>query len=335
MPLGLGLGISKLKSLISGLRVRFQGNATITAALDGILRELSADFVSNGTVTAALEAIKLLDVDFSGDGIVTADLTSFEGLLDLYPNAAAAYSVRLLKSDYTGALVRIRKDTAGQPEKDFYPDSNNELSLNSSDGGTTLGSWIGSNNGYIVSFYDQSGNNLDLTQSSASAQPQILSSGALITDNGKVSAQLTGNEEFIKAISWNANLYAQFSVMSNSSSGSLITLDNGSIWLRDNGSAMFAQYSGNFFNATLTTTQQAIYQGYDGSNHLYNRNNGVENLSAATTAQGTVTELSMFARRSGVNRVSGKFQEAIFYLSDQSSNISGIQTNQNDFYSIY
>ena len=58
MPLGLGLGITKLKSLVSGLRVRFQGNATITAALDGILRELSADFVSNGTVTAALEAIK-------------------------------------------------------------------------------------------------------------------------------------------------------------------------------------------------------------------------------------------------------------------------------------
>ena len=53
MPLGLGLGITKLKSLVGGLRVRFQGNATITAALDGLLRELSADFVSNGTVTAA------------------------------------------------------------------------------------------------------------------------------------------------------------------------------------------------------------------------------------------------------------------------------------------
>jgi len=78
MPLGLGLGISKIKSLVSGLRVRFQGNATITAALDGILRELSADFVSNGTVTAALEAIKLLDVDFSGDGTLTADLADLD-----------------------------------------------------------------------------------------------------------------------------------------------------------------------------------------------------------------------------------------------------------------
>ena len=218
MPLGLGLGITKLKSLVSGLRVRFQGNATIKAALDGILRELSADFVSNGTVTAALEAIKLLDVDFSGDGTLTADLASFEGLLDLYPNAAAAYSIRLLSSTYSGALVRIRKDPAGQPEKDFYPDENNELSLNSSDGGTTLGSWIGSNDGYVVTWYDQSGSN-DATQSSASAQPQIISGGSLITDNGKAAIEYTsGTQELTLSLDF-TQTHSVFTVNNFSTTG--------------------------------------------------------------------------------------------------------------------
>ena len=32
----------------------------------------------------------------------------FVGLLDLYPNAAAAYSLRLLRRNYSGGLVRAR-----------------------------------------------------------------------------------------------------------------------------------------------------------------------------------------------------------------------------------
>ena len=270
----------------------------------------------------------------------TISSTTLGFLLDEFPSAAAAYSIRILSGSYYkagGNLATIRR-SSDNAEETFIPTRADGyvLTLNSAtSGGTTLATWIGSESGFIKTKFDQSGNALDLTQLSASAQPQIINAGALITDNGKVAAQLTGNEEYIKAISWNTNLYSQFSVMSNSSAGSLITLDNGSIWLRDNGTAMFAQYSGNFFNATLTTTQQAIYHGYDGTNHIYNRNNGAESISATTTAQGTVTELVMFARRAGINRVSGKFQEAIFYLSDQSGNVGEIQNLQNNFYSIY
>ena len=67
---------------------------------------------------------------------------AFTGLLDDYGSATVAFSVRWLNSSYSGALVRIRR-SSDSAEKDFYPDSNNELSMSSEDGaGTSLSSWI-------------------------------------------------------------------------------------------------------------------------------------------------------------------------------------------------
>ncbi len=41
-------------------------------------------------------------------------------LLDLYPNAAAAYSLRKLSTTYTGAAIELRVDTTGQPTYDRF-----------------------------------------------------------------------------------------------------------------------------------------------------------------------------------------------------------------------
>ena len=68
----------------------------------------------------------------SGISLPKGGVPSFVGLLDTYGGAAAAYSVRLLKSDYSGALVEIRR-SSDNAVKSFYPDANNELSLTSED----------------------------------------------------------------------------------------------------------------------------------------------------------------------------------------------------------
>ena len=58
-----------------------------------------------------------------------------ELLLNKYPNAAAAYSLRLLDGYYRGPLVRVRREGGGEGEDgvevDVYADYNNELSLDS------------------------------------------------------------------------------------------------------------------------------------------------------------------------------------------------------------
>jgi len=41
------------------------------------------------------------------------------------------------------------------------------------------------------------------------------------------------------------------------------------------------------------------------------------------------------ARGDGLNNFNGKMQEVIFYDSDESTNRTGIETDINDYYSIY
>jgi hypothetical protein len=121
--------------------------------------------------------------------------------LDKVPNAAAAYGLRLLRSTYMGALVKIRHSDTGDL-KDFYPDSTGVLSLNSMDkDGTTLKSWIGENNATVHTWYDQSGNNRHATQTTEGNQPTIVSAGNFVTMNGKPSVSFNGSTQWFSNLS--------------------------------------------------------------------------------------------------------------------------------------
>lgn len=96
-------------------------------------------------------------------------------LLDIVTGAAAAYSLRNLFANATTAVIRVRR-SSDNAESDF---SGNEV-LNG-----TLATWVGSgNNGFVRTWYDQSGNARHVGQSSASLQPTIVSSGAVVLLNG-------------------------------------------------------------------------------------------------------------------------------------------------------
>jgi hypothetical protein len=261
----------------------------------------------------------------------SATLSSFTGLLDEYPGAAAAYSVRLLSSTYSGPLVRIRKDTGGNPEKDFYPDSNNELSLNSGDGGgTTLGSWIGSNDGYIVTWYDQSGNSNDTAQSTASSQPQILSLGSLITMGGASKAAIQGSTSSL--VLSTALTPTNFSLIHTSEgSGFLANISN---YIRISTYYRYDISGTSYISVDANATQQSLYVGNRNGTNLNLRRNGSEMDSSPFTSVTNALNITSIFNRSGAY-FAGKISEFIIYESNQSSNISGIETNINDYFNIY
>ena len=138
----------------------------------------------------------------------------FTGLLNDYPDAAAAYSVRRLSSTYTGSLIEVRRTvSATTVTADVAYDSNNELSLDSlitvtggSSSATNLGEFVaaagyldpdslGSGaDSFVRTWYDQSGNAVDFTQTSTSAQLPIITAGVINLKDGKVAASISSTQ---------------------------------------------------------------------------------------------------------------------------------------------
>ena len=161
-------------------------------------------------------------VDLMHFGRVPRSQSGFVGLLNEYPNAAFAASVRLLDASYTGGLVRVRayrvigSGGLDQGEADVLPDPSSGyfISLNSpitnldatatgrgltdSDTlGDLLSSGVDDYDGFVTTWYDQSGNANDAAQGVASEQPKIASSGSLILENGKPAVDFDGVNDLL------------------------------------------------------------------------------------------------------------------------------------------
>jgi hypothetical protein len=106
-------------------------------------------------------------------------------LLDLYPNADMAYSLRNLSSTYTGPLIRVRR-SSDNSETDIYGISNGQLDESS------LLTFAGSNSLSIVKWYDQNNNTRDAIQFTNGSQPFIVESGSINKINSKPTIRFTG-----------------------------------------------------------------------------------------------------------------------------------------------
>lgn len=86
--------------------------------------------------------------------------------------AAAAFSLRKLRDGYTGSAIRVRR-SSDNTEQDIGFDASGNLNTSS------LSSFVGSNSAFIVTWYDQSGNGIDLTNTTTANQPRIVNAGTV------------------------------------------------------------------------------------------------------------------------------------------------------------
>ena len=103
--------------------------------------------------------------------------------LDAYGTPVVWYEMVKRFSAYSGPCIRVRRssDNAEQ-DINFVGDLLDT---------TSLLSFVGAGNGFVTTFYTQVGT-ANVTNATASEQPQIVSSGALITRNGFVSIKYNG-----------------------------------------------------------------------------------------------------------------------------------------------
>jgi hypothetical protein len=105
-------------------------------------------------------------------------------------SSSAAYSLRKLRNAYTGNAIRVRR-SSDNAEADIGFTTSGDLDT------VALLAHCGAGNGFVTTWYDQSGNNRNATQTTASNQPRIVNSGVLEAVNGKPAISFDGLTQFI------------------------------------------------------------------------------------------------------------------------------------------
>jgi hypothetical protein len=254
-------------------------------------------------------------------------------LLDTYSGAAVGYSLRKLRSAYSGNCIKVRR-SSDNAEQDFGFVSN---VLDTA----SLLTFCGAGNGFVTTWYDQSGNANNATQTTALNQPQIVSSGALLTANSKPCMSLSLNATGFSlgsTISVGASSYNSFVGKKDAAGNMLRALTSAAadgyklMNSYDNKYYIYAK-SGSYLvsNSADTTTNQILLTGMNVAGTMSIYKNG--SVVATTLNSWNYTNSIGFigGGASGIYRL----QEAVFYNSDQSANRTGIETNINTFYTIY
>jgi len=282
------------------------------------------------------------DVKFLLDNPEPVDFT---GLLNDYSGAAAAYSLRLLDNTYSGNAIKVRRSSDNAEQDIAF--TNNELDT------ASLETFASGTDAFVTTWYDQSGNGVDAANSNASSQPKIVSSGSTILENGKAAVEFDNTDDYLDTIS---------TINVSNSSYFIVAQMNASISSQD--------YSYIFSNHGSTrqslakrgqgTDTDKLYV-YDGTaSHI----DGLHSLSqemislffpltppyldmyvdGSASSFGSLPNGSKtFNDKISIGRFQpnnthffdGHLQEFILYNSDETSNRTGIETNINDFYSIY
>jgi len=270
----------------------------------------------------------LMGFDFAKD--------AFVGLLDLYPNAAAAYSVRKLRTLYTGSAIRVRNSSNSELDIGFTATGNLDT--------TALLSHCGAGNGFVTTWYDQSGNARNATQTTAADQPQIVSSGSVILQGSKPTLKFDGNNDILEASGvTTGNPKSIFIPTKFSSIDSTervlfdsITTDQALLFKAASNAICigFGSVVTTSYNATTNYILYSILHDGSTSNAYVNSTNQfLTNTNLGTNA---FNGLRIGAVRGTASLFyNGIISEFVIYGSNESSNRTGIESNINTYYGIY
>lgn len=285
-----------------------------------------------------------IGIGIAGDTFQTrAGLSSGGGgaslLLDQYgADITAAYSVRKLRTAYTGASMRIRR-FSDNSEQDIGFDSDGNLDT------AAITSFVGSNSAAVVTWYEQSGqaSAWNLTQATSTRQPRITdASGNVFTVNGKPAiddtnsgqARLSFNTTFGNAPSAITQPFHTFSVVQypNTSDRILFDGESGDVRISAYYGGVYRMYAGSSVNTgTNQTNTQVLVDGSFNGTSSYLFENNVSQGTSLNIGTNQMSRLYLM----GKSRSFGQTQEFLIYGADVTTNRSNIADNINTYYSIF
>lgn len=266
--------------------------------------------------------------------------SSFTGLLDTYSGATAAFSLRKLSSSYLGDCITVRRSSDNATQSIGFV--NNELDS------TALNAFCSGSNGFVTTWYDQSGNGIDALNPVASEQPKIYEAASgVITENGKSALLFDGvNDKLITSQNitngtnpasffWAGNIYNVESPIFGKESGANRGLGFSQEEDRYRVYAEFFNSNDHFAVPILNQQVLLDFVMINGVSDFYE--NGVQIPLSAPQLQGIdfFGDTRAIGSNFKLRYFDGVMQEFILYHTDQTTDRQAIENNINDRYSIY
>jgi hypothetical protein len=175
--------------------------------------------------------------------------------------------------------------------------------------------------GAVTTWYDQSGNGNDATNSTESEQPLVVSAGTLVTMGGASKAAIEGSSSSLALTT--ALTPTNFSIIHTSEgTGFAVNIDE---YIRISNYYRYNIGGNNYISSDSNAAQQSIYVGNRNGTTLNLRRNGSEMSGSPYTSVTTALNITTIFNRSSLYFV-GKMSEIIIFESDQSSNLTGISS---------
>jgi len=285
--------------------------------------------------------------------ITIAAVTAY--LVDDYPSADYAFDFYKLNSAYTGACIRVRRADSVEQDIGFSGDALDQ---------SALSTFASSSDCFLTTFYDQSGNARNMTQTAASNQPKIVSAGTILKEGTKVTVQFDGVNDFMTIPSLGItsnyhNVFSNFKFRNANTDAILIEQ-----------STNFNNFTGSFILDREFSSPKKLGVGNRGSGGTYKvdiipseanvfnllsfiidrvstntttiRKNGVDQ-TLTSQISGVMQNIAIpdqpyyVGSRSGATFAPAQLNLStlILYTGDQSANISGIENKINSNYNLY
>lgn len=281
-------------------------------------------------------------------------------LLDDYSGAAAAYSLRQLRCAYSGSSIRVRRSSDNTEQDIGFV--NGELDT------TSLKTFVGtggSDDGFVVTWYDQSGSGTNVTQSTSGNQPFIMDNGIVQRQGAKpailfvaASSNYLDGGDILDLSELYLNAFATVklsSAVTGTSFGKSRAASTAGRWsfLKDANSLylVFVDQANTTRNASVgyTNTDYSLFETYinksSDSTQLKKNNAQIAvNTAAIDDGASNTTDkfyIGVYQNATGSAPLAGYYLngnigEIIIYRSLwNSTERTGIVTNINTYYSIY
>lgn len=266
-------------------------------------------------------------------------------LLDDYPNAVIAYSLRKLDKDYSGSAIRVRKDTTGNPETDIGFLASGELDT------VALKNHCKTRSCFVTTWYNQADSSgtfgvKNATQTTALNQARIVNLGTIDRQGTKPCIVFDGvNDRYLYTQFAADTIYNIFYAVKKNSTTTrapyFTTTGTSALFAHWSDQNLYIQYKSEtswyYKSVSNNSTAFNLYEGFTGGgqNQKVYLNNLELTLGARNGFSSNNANWGAIGLYGGSNTAAGTASEMILYQSDQQTNRSAITSNINTYYSIY